>query len=93
MELSEIRVEIDQIDNEIKDLFIKRMDLAEKIVRIKAETGDAIYKPEREKEIIETLTEDVDPSIKGEYKTVIESILSASKHYQYRRLAELKGDE
>ncbi len=93
MELKEARVEIDKIDKEIRELFIKRMAVAEEIVRYKAESGDAIYKPEREREIIESLSEGVDESIRDEYITFLKAVLDASKHYQYRRLAVLKGDE
>lgn len=93
MKLKEARVEIDKIDKAIRELFIQRMAVAEEIVRYKAESGDAIYKPEREKEIIENLSAEVDASIRDEYITFLKAVLDASKHYQYRRLAELKGDE
>ena len=82
MELAEIRVEIDEIDNELKALFIKRMGLAKDIAAIKAETGDAIYKPDREREIIERLSSDVAEDIREGYTAWIKQLLQASRNYQ-----------
>lgn len=67
MDLKDVRTEIDSVDLQIKELFKKRMELADAVARVKAETEDAIYKPDREKEIIDHLTEGVSPAINYEY--------------------------
>ena len=43
MELSDIRKEIDAVDAEIKELFQKRMQLADEVAKVKAETNDAKF--------------------------------------------------
>ena len=91
MDLSEVRVNIDRVDNEIKKLFEERMHLSDCVARCKAETEDAIYKPDREVEIIERLTTGVDPSIKMEYKALIKRIMEVSRKYQYGRTLELRN--
>lgn len=53
--LDDCRVEIDTIDNEILDLLNKRMTVVERVGEIKNDSGGAIYRPEREKAIIERL--------------------------------------
>ena len=54
--LDDCRVAIDTIDNEILELLNKRMKVVERVGEIKSETGGAIYRPEREKAIIDRLT-------------------------------------
>jgi len=53
--LDECRVAIDEIDNEMLTLLNKRMKVVERVGEIKKETGGAIYRPEREKAIIDRL--------------------------------------
>ena len=53
--LDECRVAIDSIDNEMLELLNKRMQVVERVGEIKKETGGAIYRPEREKAIIDRL--------------------------------------
>ena len=90
MELSEVRQGIDQVDKQIKELFIKRMQLADMVARIKAETSDDIYKPEREEAIIKKNTEGIDERIEKEYTALIKRIMEVSRKYQYGKTLELR---
>ena len=54
--LDDCRVAIDSIDDKILDLLNQRMEVVERVGEIKNEVGGAIYRPEREKAIIERLT-------------------------------------
>jgi chorismate mutase/prephenate dehydratase len=54
--LDECREAIDKIDDEILGLLNERMKVVERVGEIKNDTGGAIYRPEREKAIIERLT-------------------------------------
>ena len=54
--LEDCRDAIDEIDNEMLNLLNKRMKVVERVGEIKHDTGGAIYRPEREKAIIERLT-------------------------------------
>jgi len=92
MTLEEVRKEIDSVDSEIKKLFEKRMLLADAVARVKAETEDEIYKPDREKAIIDRLSAGVDDSIVMEYKALIKRIMEISRKYQYGRTLELRPD-
>lgn len=90
MTLPEIREQIDVVDAGIKKLFKERMLLADNVAQAKAETGDDIFKPDREIEIIENLTEDVDDNIKKEYTALIKRIMEISRKYQYGRTLNLR---
>ena len=55
--LEECRTAIDSIDNEILELLNKRMKVVQRVGEIKHDTKTAVYRPEREKAIIERLTQ------------------------------------
>ena len=90
MTLADVRVHIDRVDKEIKELFKERMELADQVAQVKAETGDTIFKPDREVAIINRLTEDVQSEIKHEYIALIKRIMEVSRKYQYGRTLELR---
>ncbi len=90
MTLDEVRLNIDKVDKEIKALFKERMMLADNVARVKAETEDVIYKPDREERMISNLTGDVEDNIKMEYTALIKRIIEISRKYQYGRTLELR---
>ena len=93
MTLEEMRNEIDIIDKELRDLFQRRMKISDSIAVLKAESGDSIYKPEREKEIIEKQSVLVDESIRDEYRMFVRRIIGISRMYQYKKMVELGKEE
>lgn len=82
MDLSEVRQSIDQVDDEIKNLYLKRMELVSKVTQAKKQTGKSTFDPEREKNIILRVTEDVEPDKQVYLKRVFESLFETSKAYQ-----------
>jgi chorismate mutase/prephenate dehydratase len=55
MTLDELRDEIDSLDDELLKLINRRMEVVHKVGELKNSTGGAIYRPEREKAIINRL--------------------------------------
>jgi chorismate mutase/prephenate dehydratase len=53
--LQELRDKLDMIDNQLLELINQRMDLVHEVGALKAKSGGSIYRPEREKAIIERL--------------------------------------
>ncbi|MCR5743861.1 MAG: chorismate mutase [Lachnospiraceae bacterium] len=90
MNLDEVRVNIDRVDKEIRKLFIERMELADNVARIKAQTEDEIYKPDREEAIIRKNTEGIDEKLLREYTALIKRIMEVSRKYQYGRTLEIR---
>jgi len=54
-ELKKLRDTLDNIDDEVLALLNKRMETVHKVGELKAQSGGAIYRPEREKAIIDRL--------------------------------------
>lgn len=84
MDLGNIRNEINRIDDEIRELFKKRLDCSDQVARVKLETGDSVYKPEREREIAKRLSND------KKYLSINKRIIQISRKYQYEKFAENK---
>lgn len=53
MTLEEVRNEIDEIDTNMKPLFLRRMKCGKHVAEVKAQTGGDVFVLERELEIIE----------------------------------------
>ena len=76
MKLEDCRKEIDGIDRELIDSFIKRMKVSQKIAKIKKSEGMPIYNGEREKEILknikETAPDEYEPYVEELYMKILE---------------------
>ena len=90
MNLDEVRVKIDEVDRKIRSLFVERMKLADEVAQIKAKTEDSIYKPDREKLIIEKQSKDMKENLLMEYKALVRRIMEISRKYQYGRTLQLR---
>lgn len=53
--IEKLREKIENLDNQIFDLFEKRLNTSVKIGELKTSSGDSVYDPEREKEVIENV--------------------------------------
>ena len=82
--IKDLRTKIDGIDDQIKDLYLKRMDIAAHIGAVKAETGANVNDFSREKEIVYRLTSNVEENLKLYVKELYDTIFLTSKAYQNR---------
>lgn len=55
MTLEELRKNIDSIDDRLLELYNKRLEFVHEVGKLKNSTGSAIYRPEREQEILDRL--------------------------------------
>jgi len=74
VELKKLRDTLDSVDDQLLVLLNKRMQTVHKVGELKAQSGGAIYRPEREKEIINRLTEHSIKSNGALNKSAIEAI-------------------
>jgi chorismate mutase/prephenate dehydratase len=58
MKLEDLRAEIDQIDSRVLELLNRRMEVVKSVGKFKADTKGAIYRPEREKQILTRLAQE-----------------------------------
>lgn len=80
MELQEIRKEINKIDDAMRELFDARLQCSKEVAKTKMQTGDSVYKPGREKEIMARFS--------GEegrlYRLYVRKVMQLSRFFQYR---------
>ncbi len=88
-DLSVLRDEIDQIDNEIVSLYEKRMQISAEVAAYKIRTGKPVFDKERERSKIEKLTAMVPDSFsKNGIRELFEHIMSISRKRQYQIMNE-----
>lgn len=82
--LENYRQKIDAIDDEIIDLYVKRMAISKSIAEEKNKIHAGVTNLKREKEILNRVTENVEDDLKGYAKQVFETVFDTSKAYQLR---------
>ncbi len=82
--INKLREEINVIDNEICRLFEKRMKLSLTIGKIKKGSGVPIVSPEREKEIVDRLRNNVHDWCKDYVEELYNRIFEISRECQKR---------
>ena len=88
MELTEIRKDIDAIDEEMAKLFVRRMDCADRVAEAKRGTGKAVLDPGREREILAKVAERVGPGLATEGRLLFSTLMSISRGRQRARLVD-----
>lgn len=86
MGLETIRENIDSVDTQMRELFLKRMDLSRQVIEEKKKTGGSVYVPEREAEVIARRLERMPEEFSPEYKMFLKQVMVVSRIYQYSRL-------
>ena len=80
---------IDSIDNQIIELYIKRMEIVKEITKLKIENDLPVLDQNREKIMLEKNLEKIkDDEFKKYYKDVLEGFLKASKEMQKDIISE-----
>ncbi|SDH38925.1 chorismate mutase / prephenate dehydratase [Pseudobutyrivibrio sp. 49] len=83
-DLNDIRVEIDQVDKEILNLFTHRMELACQVAEYKIATGKKVYDKVREDEKLEKLSSYVEDGFSQQaVKELYTQIMSISRKKQF----------
>lgn len=80
--LTESREIINQIDPEIRKLFLERMKIVKDVALYKLENNLPVFDETREKELIEKLSKDVEEELKPYYLEFLNAMLKISKDYQ-----------
>jgi chorismate mutase/prephenate dehydratase len=89
--LEEARKIINEVDEQMAELFVKRMRAAELVCEHKMEYGLPILDAKREEAVIETNSALVeDETLKGYYIDYLKHLMSVSRAYQYRIQSGLK---
>ena len=81
-DINQIRNEIDLIDKEIRELFVKRMNLSKSVAEYKLENNISVEDVNREIEIISKNSCEVSDELKQYYIDFLKKIITLSKDYQ-----------
>lgn len=88
-DLSEIRVDIDRVDNEIKSLYQERLSLAFEVAQYKIANNKQVFDPKREAEKLDTLTCDIeDKDIKTGIRELFQRLMADSRRLQHGLVAK-----
>ena len=87
MNLSDLRVEIDKIDDQMVSLFAQRMDIAAQIADFKKENGMPILVPAREREKLQDVAEKAGTEMANYTRALYSMLFELSRSYQSKRNA------
>lgn len=82
MDLNGIRNEIDNIDGQLAELFVKRMDASRRVAEYKQDNNMPVFNSAREREIVNKITEEVPADLETYAKTLWNTIFDVSRSYQ-----------
>lgn len=82
MELTDIRKKIDQIDSQLVDLFVQRMQLSGQVAKYKTAHNLPIYVPTREREILQEVAEKAGPGMDNYTRVLYSMLFELSRSYQ-----------
>lgn len=83
-DLTQLRKEIDEIDDRILPLYLKRMEITGEIGKLKNQNSRAVTDKNREKEIVYRLAKDLSDDMKLYVKELYDAVFLTSKAYQNR---------
>lgn len=84
--LSNLRSRIDEIDQELLELILKRFDLVDQVADVKKVSKIPVFVPGREDEILDNIVSKVDPKYSQYVRDLFTSILDISKRYQIEKM-------
>ena len=94
MNIEELRIKIDKIDSEILKLLNERMDVVHQVGVIKSAANESVYRPEREKEIIERLVDLSEGRMKKEsIRPIFKEIFATARNIELPERISFLGPE
>jgi chorismate mutase/prephenate dehydratase len=90
VDLSDLRAQIDEIDDEMLDLFVRRMGVSERIALRKREAGARIADFSRERAILADMTSKAPQELSSYVETLFSMVMEMSRSYQQKSLSGSK---
>ena len=89
MDLNELRTQIDAIDENLVDLFVRRMNLSAQVADYKKANQMPIYVPARERQILQDVAKMAGPDMANYTRVLYSMLFELSRSYQSKRNNEL----
>ena len=81
-ELEDIRKEINEIDENMRELFVRRLAVSAEVAEAKRASGTPILNPAREREILTRVAKEVGPDMENEARLFFTTLFSISRGRQ-----------
>lgn len=88
--IEELRLKLNEIDDKLKKLFLERMEVVKGVAEYKIENSLPVLDSNRENEMIERLSKDVNEEMKESYKEFLKAYVSLSRDLQTKIINENK---
>ena len=85
MDLTDIRQNIDNIDQQLVDLFCQRMELSAQVAAYKKQNNLPIFVPARERAILHNISQQAGPEMANYTRVLYSLLFELSRSYQYKR--------
>lgn len=82
---------LDILDDQIAQLFCQRMEVIDRIARIKFDQRSSVYRPEREKQVTDRLLSQNGDKYADELLALYKVIFEQSRRRQEKLIRELEG--
>lgn len=82
MDLAELRAEIDSLDAELLELFLRRMRCSGQVALYKQSRGLEVFHPRREEEILERASQAAGPEMESYARDFFTFLMELSKKHQ-----------
>ena len=90
-DLKDLRTKLTEIDNQMADLFTRRMELVAAVAEYKKHKGLPILDAKREEQVIENgIARIKDPALRPYYMTFLKDTMKVSRSYQSKLLAGVR---
>lgn len=87
MNLDELRIEIDDIDRQMVELFARRMEVCRDVAEYKRSVGKNVFDPERERKKLVSVAELAGENMRGYAVPLYSLMMDLSKAYQEKVIA------
>ncbi|MBE5779438.1 MAG: bifunctional chorismate mutase/prephenate dehydratase [Clostridiales bacterium] len=91
MDMTNLREEINKIDEELVKLFSKRMNVAREIAHYKQENNLPVYDPERERQVLVRQASRVEPDLQMPVRLLYNTLFDISRNYQRQYVGDASG--
>ncbi len=85
MDLSQLREGINEIDEQLQELFNRRMELCFKVAEYKIANDMPVFQKDREKQILQRVADNAPEGLAGATKVFFRNVMDISKCMQYQR--------
>ena len=89
MDIKELRNQIDTVDDQLVQLFVKRMGLSAQVADYKKAHNMPIYVPAREREILQDVAQKAGADMANYTRVLYSMLFELSRSYQSKRNAEV----